>query len=33
MAAAAVIALPLVVIYFLAQKKFVEGITFSGLKG
>jgi O-antigen/teichoic acid export membrane protein len=32
-AAAAVIALPLVVIYFLAQKKFVEGITFSGLKG
>ena len=33
MAAAAVIALPLVIIYFLAQKKFVEGITFSGLKG
>jgi ABC-type maltose transport system permease subunit len=25
--------LPLVVIYFIAQKKFVEGITFSGLKG
>jgi multiple sugar transport system permease protein len=33
MAAAVVIAAPLVVIYFFAQRRFIEGITFSGLRG
>ncbi len=33
MAAAVVIAAPLVVIYFFAQRRFIEGITFTGLKG
>ncbi len=33
MAAAVVIAAPLVVIYFFAQRRFIEGITFSGIRG
>ena len=33
MAASVVIAAPLVIIYFVAQRKFIEGITFAGLKG
>jgi len=33
MAAAAIVALPLVVVYFFAQRKFIEGITLTGLKG
>ena len=33
MAASVVIAAPLVVIYFLAQRKFIEGVTLTGIKG
>lgn len=33
MAAALVSMIPTIVIFFLAQKQFVEGITFSGIKG
>jgi multiple sugar transport system permease protein len=33
MAAAALVALPLVVLYFFAQRKFIEGITLTGQKG
>jgi multiple sugar transport system permease protein len=33
MAASVVITAPLVVIYFLAQRKFIEGITLTGIKG
>ncbi|HET7027501.1 MAG TPA: carbohydrate ABC transporter permease [Candidatus Limnocylindrales bacterium] len=33
MAASVVIAAPLVVIYFFAQRKFIEGITLTGIKG
>jgi multiple sugar transport system permease protein len=33
MAAAVVVALPLVILYFFAQRKFVEGITLTGQKG
>jgi multiple sugar transport system permease protein len=33
MAASVVIAAPLVVIYFVAQRKFIEGITLTGIKG
>jgi multiple sugar transport system permease protein len=33
MAAAAMVAAPLVAIYFVAQRKFIEGITLTGLKG
>lgn len=33
MAAAVVIAAPLVAIYFVAQRKFIEGITLTGIKG
>ncbi len=33
MAAALVVTLPLVVIFFLAQRQFLEGITMTGLKG
>lgn len=33
MALATVITIPMIIIYFSAQKYFVEGITFSGLKG
>jgi ABC-type glycerol-3-phosphate transport system permease component len=33
MAASVAITLPLVVIYFLAQRKFIEGITLTGIKG
>lgn len=33
MAAAAIVALPLVVVYFFAQRKFIEGITLTGQKG
>jgi ABC-type glycerol-3-phosphate transport system permease component len=29
----ALIAAPLVVIYFFAQRRFIEGITFSGIRG
>lgn len=33
MAASALVAAPLVVLYFVAQRKFIEGITLTGLKG
>ena len=33
MAASVVISAPLVVMYFLAQRKFIEGITLTGIKG
>ena len=33
MAVATVITLPMIAVYFAAQKFFIEGITFSGLKG
>jgi multiple sugar transport system permease protein len=33
MAASVVISAPLVVLYFLAQRKFIEGITLTGIKG
>jgi multiple sugar transport system permease protein len=33
MAAAILVAAPLVLIYFVAQRKFIEGITLTGLKG
>jgi ABC-type glycerol-3-phosphate transport system permease component len=33
MAASIVIAAPLVIIYFFAQRKFIEGITLTGIKG
>jgi multiple sugar transport system permease protein len=33
MAAAVIVTVPLVVIYFFAQRKFIEGITLTGLKG
>lgn len=33
MAASLLVTLPVVVIYFFVQKRFIEGITFSGIKG
>ena len=30
---AGIVAVPLVVVYFFAQRKFIEGITFTGQKG
>lgn len=33
MAASLMISLPVIVIYFFVQRKFIEGITFSGIKG
>jgi len=33
MAASLLITLPVIVIYFFVQKRFIEGITFSGIKG
>ena len=33
MAVATVITIPMIVVYFVAQRYFIEGITFSGLKG
>ena len=33
MAAAALVALPLVILYFFAQRRFIEGITLTGQKG
>lgn len=33
MAASAVVSLPMVVAFFLAQKTFIQGITFTGIKG
>lgn len=33
MAAAAVVMIPMIIVFFMAQKYFIEGITFSGLKG
>ena len=33
MAAAAVCMIPMILVYFFAQRYFIEGITFSGLKG
>jgi multiple sugar transport system permease protein len=33
MAASVVISAPLVILYFLAQRKFIEGITLTGIKG
>ncbi len=33
MAASVLIAAPLVVIYFVAQRRFIEGITLTGTKG
>lgn len=33
MAASVLVSLPVVVIYFFVQKRFIEGITFTGIKG
>jgi len=33
MAAATITILPLVILYFFAQKQFIEGISTTGLKG
>lgn len=33
MAAATVVMIPMIIVFFMAQKYFIEGITFSGLKG
>ena len=33
MAAAAVILIPIAIIFVLAQRTFIEGITFTGLRG
>lgn len=33
MAASTVVALPMILMFFIAQRSFIEGITFSGLKG
>ena len=33
MAASVMIMLPVIVLFFLAQKVFVEGVTLSGVKG
>jgi multiple sugar transport system permease protein len=33
MAMSTVIALPILAIFFLAQRQFIEGITLTGLKG
>lgn len=33
MASSLLVTIPVVVVYFLVQKRFVEGITFSGIKG
>lgn len=33
MAAALLMTLPVILVYFLIQKRFIEGITFSGIKG
>lgn len=33
MATALMITLPVIVLYFIVQKRFIEGITFSGIKG
>jgi multiple sugar transport system permease protein len=33
MAAAVVVMLPVVLVFFLAQKHFVKGITMTGIKG
>jgi multiple sugar transport system permease protein len=33
MAAALLIMLPTLIIFFFAQKSFIEGITFTGIKG
>lgn len=33
MAAALLVTLPIVIVYFIVQKRFIEGITFSGIKG
>ena len=33
MAASALIMLPVIVLFFLAQKVFIEGVTLTGVKG
>lgn len=33
MATALLVTLPIVIVYFIVQKRFIEGITFSGIKG
>jgi multiple sugar transport system permease protein len=33
MAASALFTLPVIILFFIAQKQFVEGITLSGVKG
>ena len=33
MAAAAIITAPLIIAFLLAQRKFIQGVTMSGLKG
>ena len=33
MAAATVITIPMIIVFFLAQRYFIEGITFTGIKG
>jgi multiple sugar transport system permease protein len=33
MAASAAITIPVIIVFFLTQRTFIEGITFTGLKG
>ena len=33
MAASTLVALPIIILYFMVQRAFVEGITFGGVKG
>jgi len=33
MAAALVVTLPMAIIFFLAQRQFIEGVTLTGIKG
>jgi multiple sugar transport system permease protein len=33
MAASAVMTLPIVVVFFLAQRTFIQGVTLTGIKG
>jgi multiple sugar transport system permease protein len=33
MAAATVVTLPVVILFFFAQKQFIQGITLTGMKG
>ena len=33
MAASLLVTLPVIIVYFFVQKRFIEGISFSGIKG